>query len=490
MKLKRLITVLLAVLLLCSFVGCGNNKKSGDTTQKANTFSLPFARDDALDPYAAKSDCNRYLCPLIYESLYTISEKHSVQKQLAVNEIIEEGMITVTLGDALFSDGSALTSDDVVYSFNRAKQSENYQNNLKNLLSAERKGSSVVRFTLQRNDIFALNLLTFPIICQKDNRLGSGKYAFEENAGEYTLEYNKNYAGDKPNITRIALCECEDYSAAPKLFAEEKIDYLFETLADGNTRTAAVNTQKGRLGNLLFIGVNAKKGVLKNKHFRYALSLAINQSELCEQALEGFASPTATPFESEWEEIGSIVATAPISNSAEAKKAFKKAGCTYDKMGITLMHDEKPVALEILVNSANNMKIALAEQIKTQLVNFGVNAEVKTTPLDEYNTAVENGNFELYIGEVKIANDFNFDCFFSPAGGADFGIETTDLQSTYRKYREGGVSLQDFITVFCDENPFIPIGYKYANVCLDQNVKTAGTITENNMYPQIEEWSQ
>ena len=490
MNFKKPIAVILAVLLLCSFIGCGKSKKTGDTVPKADTFTLPFSRDDALDPYAAASECNRYLCPLIYESLYTITEKHSVKKQLAVNEIIEEKMITVTLGEALFSDGEALTSDDVVYSFNRAKQSENYQNELENILSAERKGSGVVRFTLKNNDIFALNLLTFPIISQKDNRIGSGIYYFEENAGEYALEYNKNHAGNKPQITRIALCECADYSKAGKLFTEEKIDYLFEDLADGNTRTAAVNTQKGKLGNLLFIGINAKKGVLKNKQFRHALSLAIDQTALCEQALEGFASPTATLFESEWEEIGSIVATAPTANSAEAKKAFKKAACAYDKMGVTLMYDEKPVALEILVNSANNMKIALAQQIKTQLVNFGINAEVKTTPLDEYNIAVENGNFELYIGEVKIANDYNFDCFFSPAGGADFGIETSALQSSYRRYREGGVSLQDFISVFCEENPFIPIGYKYANVCLDQNLQTQGIITQNNLYPQIEEWSQ
>ena len=490
MKLKRLSAVLLAVLLLCSFVGCGKNKKNSDTVQKADTLSLPFSSDDATNPYAVKGNCNRYLCPLIYESLYTIDEKHTVQKQLALNEIIEDKMITVTLGDTVFSDGSALTSDDVVYSFNRAKQSEAYQNDLKNILSAERKGSGVVRFMLKNNDIFALNLLTFPIINQKDNRIGSGKYVLEENAGTYTLEYNKNHTGEKPEITRIALCECADYSVAPKLFADEKIDYLFEDLADGNSRTSAVNTQKGKLGNLLFIGVNSKKGVLKNKHFRYALSLAINQSELCEQALEGFASPTATPFESEWEEIGSIVATAPINNSTEAKKAFHKAGCAYDKMGVTLTYEESPVALEILVNSANNMKVALAEQIKTQLVNFGINAEVKTTPLDEYNIAVENENFDLYIGEVKIAGDFNFDCFFSPAGGADFGIGKSDLQSTYRKYREGSVSLQDFISMFCEENPFIPIGYKYANVCLEQDLQTAGTITENNLYPQIEEWSQ
>ena len=487
---RNSIIALIVMALVLSFTACNKPKQDATPAADSNTFTLPFHAEDAINPYSCRSECNLYLSPLIYDSLITINDKREVVNALAESYIIEDNTITLKLKPALFSDGSEVTSDDVIHSFNQAKQSERYKEQLRLFSSADRKGSSVVRFTLSQKNIYALNLLTFPIISQKNNNIGSGYYALEKENDVYTLTYNKNHEGAKPQMETIALTACSDYSAAPKLFNNEQIDYLFEIFDLNNVRTAAIHSQKAKLNNLVFVGLNSKKGLLKDKNFRNAIQFSLNQNKLCEQAMEGYGVPTATPFDSEWSEIGSIVSNSVLSNAKQAKEAFAAAGCAYDKMGISLMYEEEPITLELIVNSASNMKIAIAEMIKTELINCGIAVEVKKMPLDEYNIAIENENFDMYIGEVKISNDFNFDCFFTTGGGADFGIHAPDLQNIYANFKKGDASLQDFVSAFCEENPFVPIGYKCANVCFGANVDCDASVSENNMYAHIEEWSK
>ena len=63
--------------------------------------------------------------------------------------LIQDKVITVKLKSAKFSDGTALTADAVIYSFDRARQSEKFKQSLEDFEGVEKKGSSVVRFLLQ-----------------------------------------------------------------------------------------------------------------------------------------------------------------------------------------------------------------------------------------------------------------------------------------------------------------------------------------------------
>lgn len=487
---EKIVALILAIILVFSFSSCRKNgKEAVQPAQSSALPSLPYSSADLLDPYSSKSETNIMLSQLIYDSLFTIKADRTAAENLVQSVVTQEKIITVKLRPTKFSDGSALTADDVIFSFDRAKQSELYKNALKDFDSAERKGASVVRFTLAVKNVYALNLLTFPIVSQRDNSIGSGMYMLSEKNGQYMLEYNKNHEGSKPKIEKFALCECKDYSNAANLFNDGKIDYLFDTLESGNLRSSSIQSSVAKMNNFVFLGLNSKKGAFKNVHFRAAVSLALNQTELCEQALEGYAFPTATPFDSEWSEIGSVVSNSVLSKDSEAKEEFLNSGCTYDKMGINLLSDDEQITLNLIVNSANNMKIALAELIKTELINFGISVEIKKMPLDEYNIAVENGNFDMYIGEVKIPNDFNLDCFFTEGGGADFGIKSSKVQKTYLLFKGGNATLQEFVSVFSAENPFVPICYKGAEVCCSSSLKISGGISENDIYSSIEEWS-
>ena len=191
----KLLSILLILSLLLTLGACSSSKKKETTASPAN-FLLPFSGEDSTDPYACKSDCNALLSELIYESLFVINEHRDPENLLAQNYIAEDKTITVTLKPTVFSDGSALTSDDVIYSYNRAKQSDRYKAALEIMDNVQAKGSSVVRFTLRSKNVYGVNALTFPIVSQKNNLLGSGYYALTEQDGAHALIYNKNHEGD------------------------------------------------------------------------------------------------------------------------------------------------------------------------------------------------------------------------------------------------------------------------------------------------------
>lgn len=71
--------------------------------------------------------------------------------------------VTVTLSGARFSDGSSVSPQDVVYSFNKAKASSRYGQLLSNIQSAKASGGAVT-FTLSSPDPYVLNALSFPVV--------------------------------------------------------------------------------------------------------------------------------------------------------------------------------------------------------------------------------------------------------------------------------------------------------------------------------------
>ena len=484
--MKKIISVILCIIMAFSLFSCSKGKDKNANV--SSSFKLPYLSSDSLIPYNCKSEVNFKLASLLYDGLFKITNNRNAQKVLAGQYSFQDKVITVNLRSATFAVGTALTSEDVGYSFDKAKLSNRYSDALAPVSSAQKKGKSVVRFTLGKDDIYALNLLTFPIV-SKSTQAGTGRYAPEKEDDTTTLVYNKYHNSDKPKIEEIELCECSDYAGAVTLLNSGKIDFLFDELENGNIRSSTGKSQPAKMNNLIFMGINANRPILKNTHFRRGIAQAINQKKLAADAFNSYAFATATPFDPDWSDMGSVVATDILSDSAQAKNAFIDAGLEYDKFGVNLVDDEgEQITLNLIVNSANNMKIAAAEEIKTQLINCGISVEIQKMPLDEYNIAIENGNFDLYIGEVKIPNDFSLDCFFG-SGGADFGINSKKLEVAYKNFISGECSLQDFVTTFCDENPFVPIAYKAADACANSSLEADITVSENDIYNGIENWS-
>ena len=130
---KRSFALLLALVLTATLFSACTKGTTGqtETTAKAQTtfatdndnFKLSYTQSDSLDPFAAKTQNNQVLADLVFESLFDLDGSYTAQPNLATGyEFTNSTTLKVIVPSGLtFSDKSALTVADVVYSFEQAK---------------------------------------------------------------------------------------------------------------------------------------------------------------------------------------------------------------------------------------------------------------------------------------------------------------------------------------------------------------------------------
>ncbi len=124
--------IMAAALAFTAFAGCTAQKdadtaKENITTTKKVTddsnFKLSYTQADSLDPFKSKTQNNQVLSSLVFESLFDIDENWESVPNIATKYEFSDGKtLKVSFNPSLtFSDGSPIESDDIIYSFNAAK---------------------------------------------------------------------------------------------------------------------------------------------------------------------------------------------------------------------------------------------------------------------------------------------------------------------------------------------------------------------------------
>ena len=125
--LKRIFALLLcaATLLSClAFVGCSNEEKEEDKGQYITTYLTDNVYD--LDPAKAYSnEAVANVVSLMFDTLFKLDEQGRVKKSLVKEYVIEENptageyTMKLYLNDTNWSDGTAVSANDIVYAWKR-----------------------------------------------------------------------------------------------------------------------------------------------------------------------------------------------------------------------------------------------------------------------------------------------------------------------------------------------------------------------------------
>ena len=172
---KRIIAAFVCLTVLFSLCGCGG-KSVIDTISNLGKdkepepideigFTVPYIRTDSLDPYKLTNSMNKYISGLIYDSLFKVDETFKETAVIAESYTVVDKKLTVKIKNGLkFTDGTPLTANDVVYSFNQAKASVTYATYLENIDSASTDSTYTAAFTLRNTDKSEAANLIFPIV--------------------------------------------------------------------------------------------------------------------------------------------------------------------------------------------------------------------------------------------------------------------------------------------------------------------------------------
>jgi len=442
MKFKKIISLFLVFVLIFSVSGC---KKMGEKDSSSNAsgtaeqnkerdfMTILYSAGDTFNPYTAKTEINKQFMTLLYDSLIKLDNNFSPVYSLAESVVTKGKKCVVKIKSAVFSDGTAVTAEDVVYSCNLALKAKNsYTSKLYEVKSVKAAGAKTVEFVLSKADRYFVNLLDFPIIKRGSDKktdsdgvfmppIGSGRYVVSKDRQSLVLNPKSKVKGGK--IKTIKLINAPDSESVSHYAQIGAADMYYSDISDGNILRISGTKYEINLNNLVYIGINQNFGELKKTILRQALSTGINRTKICRDFYYNNALPASGFFNPAWETTNSVQNIENVENSEITIEKLEEIGYNrLDSRGMRLNSAGDKLEFTLLVNSENRIRVAAAKSIAEQLLQYGIKITVIEKEYKIYKKALKEGRFQLFLGEVKLTPNMDISPLVSENGKVAFGL--------------------------------------------------------------------
>lgn len=476
----KIIALLLCVILL--FSSCANNTPeeepntdTNEETTDVNTetlskndgvISLPYNETDGLNPYFAKSNENLYICRLLFDTLFSVDKDYNVNPEIAKSISVNGKTATVTLrSDAVCRGSQPINAYDTVYSFNLAKASYGWSGYLNGISGATAKSKYVVEFTLEYTDIYAGAKLCFPVVkegtadIQDAVPTGSGEYYYLEGKLINVAESSKT----------LQLYSIDTNKSAENAFKIGVTDVFFNDLSNCEYVGISGKTEEVLLNNMVYIGFNSANGAL-NKYVRSAVAAKINSEDVVISAYQGHGEGVKMPVNPHANYYGSISQISTQGESSLAEKILDRAGFVRNS-GKAKTNGAYLLSFNLIVNKDNKYRLAAAYNIADSLNEIGFYVNVQALSFADYSQRISAGNYDMYLGEIKLDGSMDLSQFFSENGTVSAGIDKTGRAvKEYFRYRAGSISAEDYYEAFAEEYPFVPVLFRNGFVVTSADV--------------------
>lgn len=148
----------------------------------------------------------------------------------------------------------------------------------------------------------------------------------------------------------------------------------------------------------------------------------------------------------------------------------------------------KTLSLELLINQDNSFRTAAAEVLRRQLEQIGVTLTVTALPFADVQNRLNKGQFDLYLGEIRLSADLSLRPFFSGSGSASAGgLSSTASADAYTDFLSGTKTPAQFTELFVSDVPFIPLCWRDGMAAYNRSMNGV-TPSVFNVYAGIGGW--
>lgn len=499
---KHLLCLLLAAALL--FCGCevtvptsgigmnsGNQKEETPTTLE--TISYLYYPDSDICPLTTRNLANQKLFTAVYPALFTVDENLNITDTLAQSHTADSTKITFTVDTSRrFSDGSSLSASLAARCFEKVLETPEspYYRQLSNVADVSFTINTLT-ITLKHPDPNAIYAMDIPIVKTAGSEnapeyYGCGSYKIDRRNGVNILNANP-YAAEPPAIPTIYLLEPKEDGSVTDMFNGGVLDILPTDLLTDHAFSASRNyiTKSYLTNTMLFVGVNGKRQPLSEAKFRQALGKLMPRDEIVKSVLMDLGQSTQYPFYPKWSELPEYTESADEA----ILKVFEDAGCQ-NKNGQLYAEDGSILSLELLVCTDNKVSLAVAEKIKARAKAFGIMIELKERETERYFSALEDGNFDLYIATYDLGKALDPTALYKTDSEQNYGrYELTDLDTAFTDYQNGKISLDKYLTAFADQSPILPLAFTKNAVYLTEGIVTDTSFSQSSPLGDLSKWS-
>lgn len=502
----------------------GETLPSGDGYAKADSvFSVNYNPKGSFDPLSGTDYYNEQLFGLLYEGLFSLSSTLTPEPVLCESFETQDGVtydLTVR-GNVYFHDGTFLTAHDVVYSLNTARTSGKFSTRLDDISSVSETGELTVRIKLKNANYMLPSLLDVPII--KDpatviqspsptedttedtaegadvqtavptfsGPVGTGPYYF---SGGRLVAFtaHREYKPDSMQVIYLKEVAAGDMADS---FADRSIDFVgYDPTGNDKLNIHMVHeTRYYDTTDMVYLGFNCKSGPTKDVYVRQALMRLVNLDAICSDIYENAARR-------------SVFAISPVlglvSDLQEAGYGYSRQNFNRLALGAGLEDRDgdgaldyfgDPMTLRLVVNYETSGKVEAAQRIVTDMRNMGINVVLVSMPFANYQRALQRGEYEMYLAEVRLKADFDLGVLFYGKfnyGGADGSayrpLVRDFLAAPDEETRAAAALALDLY--IAEDACIVPIGYKQRSVLTHVGVVEGVDPSQSNLYRNVLGW--
>ena len=398
------ITMLASSLLLggCSSKQAENSQSEEKEAKKELVLALGSEPDGGFDPI---NGWGRYGSPLFQSTLLKRDQDMNIINDLATGYEVSEDGLTWTVSireDAKFSDGQPLTSEDVVFTFEKLMESSSTVD-LTFVDSVTSKSDYSLEFKLKSpRSTFISNLIATGIVPKKSytseyyqNPIGSGPLVLVQwdKGQQIIVKPNENYYGQKPNFDKITFLFLEedaafaaakagqlDMTAIPPIYASQKIEgmKLTEVSSVDNrgimfptVKSGEADADSNPIGN----------DVTSDLAIRQAINVALDRQAIVDGVLEGYGTKAYSICDKMpwWNEE-----TVTTDNDVDLAKKILADGGWIDADGDGISEkDNIKAEFNLVYPSGDQLRQSLAMVVADMVKPIGINIVIEAKTWDE-----------------------------------------------------------------------------------------------------------
>ncbi len=431
--MKRFLAILL---LACLLVGCetqsdayvptgGGFSEDPVTSTPSQTptdvaLRLPYDKNGSFHPYTATDLNNRSLLCLVYQGLFAINDRYEPTPILCKSYKVSADMRewTFYLENAMFSDGQALTAQDVVASLNAANAKGFYADRFRHVKSIWTGSDGSVVITLNTPMSNLPLLLDVPIIKSSQVNasvpLGTGPYILEDTATGKQLRRQPAWWCTVSLPVSAQIIPLDHGTTQKELWDLYKFSGLSMVCTDAYVDFRGdYELWESENGVFLYMTCNMKSDVFSNPAVRSALTFAIDRDMLVKKYYRGFAHSTTLPASPSFPSYSTTLA----EKYAYQPEKFALAVTENNKTGSEVV---------LLVNRNDPLRLQIAQAIAEMLTSAGLVVTIPEVSGTEYYNYLKWGEFDLVLGQTKLSPNMDLSAFFGEKGSLNYG-KITDV---------------------------------------------------------------
>lgn len=391
--MKKLLWILLAVVTLVS---------SSLMAAKPNKLIYSQGSESVtLHPHDANDIYSRRIITNLYDRLIESDGKGGVIPGLAESwEQVDPLTLKFNLKKGVkFQNGEELTSEDVKYTFEKAKESAKVGTMYAMIDKVETPDAYTVVFKTEKPSgslMHHLTHITASILNKKYDEatkdanlkpMGTGPYALQEwkNGSHMILKRFDDYFNGKAPIEIIEVRAVPEENS--RIIAVETGEHHIADDIEAIGRNIikdipSVKMEEVSSFGVAYLGLNTSKGPLADVRVRRAIAMGIDRDAMIDSVLEGSVQKANSILGPGV--VGYSKDTKPYEyNPEEAKKLLKEAG--YDKLEFRL------------TTSDNTLRKQMAEIIQAQLKEIGINVKIEILEWATFLNETGSGKSDLFM---------------------------------------------------------------------------------------------